>query len=276
MVFYKLDPSATRAVDISGLTVYTYPVPHPDRNMDVHAMFYLIDGQITVIQNGEEYCANPGDVVFLPAYHHHYGRKLYQANTRVYYVHFETKSGDQDIRDKNPAFSEEMIIPVWQHINNPAIVDYFQSLVRSYVSHSPYKGIRCTAFLYLLLTGLSDDYKQKDVKKNPIIEDVLAFLESHPQKFYTISELAKYAGLSPRSLTSHFREITGQSIHKYQMDHKLDHIALLLPSHSYPNLKSISLNFGFYDEFHLITAFKKRFGISPAKYGRKPGHTRSS
>jgi AraC-like DNA-binding protein len=244
--------------------------------MDVHAIFYLIDGQITVILNGEEYCANPGDVVFLPAYHHHYGRKFYKPNTRVYYVHFETKSEDRSIIDQNFQDSKEMILPVWQHINNPIIVDYFQNLVASYVSHSPHKKIRCTAFLNLLLTELSDDYKQKDIEKNPIVEDVLAFLESHPQKFYTISELAKYAGLSPRSLTSHFKKITGQSIHRYQMDHKLDHIALLLPSHVYPNLKSIALNFGFYDEFHLITSFKKKFGISPVRYGKKPRQTHSS
>jgi AraC-like DNA-binding protein len=89
-----------------------------------------------------------------------------------------------------------------------------------------------------------------------------------PDKFYTLKELEKFTGLSRKSLTLHFRDITGQSIHKYQMNDKLEKIAALLRSGSFSNIRSLALDFGFCDEYHLGKCFKKKYGISPRRYSR--------
>jgi AraC-like DNA-binding protein len=88
----------------------------------------------------------------------------------------------------------------------------------------------------------------------------------HHDKFYPIEELEKFTGLSKKSLTLRFREITGQSIHKYQMDNKLENIAVLLRSGNFSNIRNLASDFGFYDEYHLSKCFKKKYGISPYRY----------
>ncbi|MDR1899166.1 MAG: AraC family transcriptional regulator, partial [Treponema sp.] len=109
--------------------------------------------------------------------------------------------------------------------------------------------------------------KQQGTKNNQIIDDVLALFANHPHKFYTIIELAKYTGLCPKTLTSHFKAATGQSIHKYQINSKLEQIEALLRNR-YTNLNSLAINFGFYDEYHLNSCFKKKYGVSPIRYSR--------
>jgi AraC-like DNA-binding protein len=52
------------------------------------------------------------------------------------------------------------------------------------------------------------------------------------------------------------------------MDYKLDRIANLLKARSYIGLKNLAINFGFYDEFHLSSSFKKKFGVSPGRFGK--------
>jgi AraC-like DNA-binding protein len=49
----------------------------------------------------------------------------------------------------------------------------------------------------------------------------------------------------------------------------LDQIAGLIKSRSYTSLKVLASNFGFYDEFHLSAAFKKKFGAAPKGYSRE-------
>jgi AraC-like DNA-binding protein len=138
-----------------------------------------------------------------------------------------------------------------------------------YRSNLSYKTLRCSCLLNLLLTGLADEAKQRDVKNDQIIENVLALITNHPHKFYSISELVKFAGICSKSLTAHFKRATGQSVHKYQIETKLEQVAILLQNGSFSSLKALSINFGFYDEYHLNTCFKKKFGISPVRYSKQ-------
>jgi AraC-like DNA-binding protein len=78
----------------------------------------------------------------------------------------------------------------------------------------------------------------------------------------------KITGLSRKSLMSNFRKTTGQSIHQYQMNNKLEQIAALLRSGAFSNLRGLALDFGFCDEYHLGKCFKKKYGISPRRYSR--------
>jgi AraC-like DNA-binding protein len=109
---------------------------------------------------------------------------------------------------------------------------------------------------------------QRNIKRDQRILECIDLIVHHPDTFYSIEELAKKMHISPKSFTSRFRSETGQSVHKYQMNRKLDQIAMLLRTESYTSLKNLALNYGFYDEFHLSASFKKKFGVSPAGYSK--------
>jgi AraC-like DNA-binding protein len=267
MMHYYFDFPSDRTVIEANHIFYTCPVMHPDRTMDVHDLFYVLEGQERVWLEDEEIINNTGDVTLLPAKYHHYGLFPFKTNTHAIYLHFTTAKEDHPVKKNETVSSNAIVVPSYLHTFNLKIFEYFQDVAKIYKSNSPHKVLKCQAVLNLLLAELSDTYRQQDFKNNQIIDDVLALLANHPHKFYTISELSKYTGLCPKTLTSHFRVATGQSIHKYQINSKLEQIEALLRNR-YTNLRALALNFGFYDEYHLNSCFKKKYGISPIRYSK--------
>jgi AraC-like DNA-binding protein len=265
---YLIDSLSDIMVDDAGEVIYTYPIYHPARFLNFHVMFYVYQGQIPVVLEGKEYHVNPGEVMFLPAHFHHYGTKLYTPDTRCHYIHFPAGPSDGIGEDENSAARHCFLLPPQSYDVPSEIFIYFQCLSKTIKFDSPYRERRCSALLLLILSGLSDAFRRRHIKKYPVIEDILILFEGHPQKFYTIPELIKFTGLKRRTLTGYFREAIGQPIHKYQINWKLERISRILRSHSFSTLNEMSLNFGFFDEYHLSSAFKKKYGVSPVRYSR--------
>lgn len=78
-------------------------------------------------------------------------------------------------------------------------------------------------------------------------------------------------GMSVRTLSKRFKDITGISIHQYQMNTKLESAYHALRSGSV-TVKTVSERFGFCDPYYFSRAFKEKFGVSPSKLiGSAPG-----
>lgn len=92
-------------------------------------------------------------------------------------------------------------------------------------------------------------------------EHLLAHEENPP----TIKELAKLAGLNEYQLKAGFKEIYGNTVYGYLLDHKLDHARVLLDSRKL-QVAQVAYQVGYTNPSHFIAAFKKKFGITPKKY----------
>jgi len=92
-------------------------------------------------------------------------------------------------------------------------------------------------------------------------EHLLKNLESPPG----LKELAKFAGLNEYQLKMGFKEIYGNTVYGYLLDHKLDHSRALLDSHKY-QVNEVAYEIGYTNPSHFIAAFRKKFGITPKKY----------
>jgi AraC-like DNA-binding protein len=92
-------------------------------------------------------------------------------------------------------------------------------------------------------------------------EHLLKNLESPPG----LKELAKFAGLNEYQLKVGFKEIYGNTVYGYLLDHKLDHSRALLDSHKY-QVNEVAYEIGYTNPSHFIAAFRKKFGITPKKY----------
>lgn len=80
-----------------------------------------------------------------------------------------------------------------------------------------------------------------------------------------LKELARLAGLNEYQLKTGFREIYGNSVFGYLLDHKLDHARVLLDSRQY-QVNEVAYEIGYTNPSHFIAAFKKKFGVTPKKY----------
>ena len=93
-----------------------------------------------------------------------------------------------------------------------------------------------------------------------------AILRSRYEEPLTLAKLAKAAGVSRSTLTHRYRAETGMTpfarLHGWRLEAAR---GLLLKG---LRMKEIALRTGFYDEYHLSKAFKRRYGVCPRLYAR--------
>jgi AraC-like DNA-binding protein len=92
-------------------------------------------------------------------------------------------------------------------------------------------------------------------------EHLLRSLDDPP----TLKELAKLAGLNEYQLKVGFKEIYGNTVYGYLLEHKLDHSRALLDKGKY-QVNQVAYEVGYTNPSHFIAAFRKRFGVTPKKY----------
>ncbi len=97
------------------------------------------------------------------------------------------------------------------------------------------------------------------------IKHVKEHLLKHADKPATLKELARLAGLNEYQLKAGFKEIYGNTVFGYLLDHKLDHARVLLDSQKF-QVAQVAYQIGYTNPSHFIAAFKKKFGITPKKY----------
>lgn len=116
--------------------------------------------------------------------------------------------------------------------------------------------------------------RQPDVESCPFLNDeevvrklkhakehLLKHLDGAP----TIKELSKLAGLNEFQLKAGFKEIYGNTVYGYLLDHKLDHARTLLDTKKF-KVNEAATAIGYSNTSHFIAAFRKKFGITPKKY----------
>lgn len=97
------------------------------------------------------------------------------------------------------------------------------------------------------------------------IKHAKEYLLAHEDNPPTIKELARKTGLNEYQLKAGFKEIYGNTVYGYLLDHKLDHSRMLLDSRKF-QVAQVAYQVGYANPSHFIAAFKKKFGVTPKKY----------
>lgn len=86
---------------------------------------------------------------------------------------------------------------------------------------------------------------------------------------WTLSEIAKEAGVSPVYLTQVFRKVEGMPLYRYQLRLRLARALDLLGS--YDDLTVLGLDLGFSSHSHFSSSFRQAYGRTPAEFQRFAG-----
>lgn len=81
----------------------------------------------------------------------------------------------------------------------------------------------------------------------------------------TIKDLSLEVGLNEYQLKLGFKNIYGNSMHHYLLDHKLNHALKLMVTDNF-KVQEAADAIGYANPSHFISAFKKKFGLTPKKY----------
>lgn len=97
------------------------------------------------------------------------------------------------------------------------------------------------------------------------ISKAISLLEKDPLRTFRISELARLCGRSRTRFSTEFKMVTGMAPARYQMVFRLNCIQQQLLRDDV-TLQTLARDFGFSSAYHLSSAFKRYFGVSPASF----------
>ena len=97
------------------------------------------------------------------------------------------------------------------------------------------------------------------------IRKAKALLLEHMAEPPTLEALAAQVGINLKRLKEGFKQLYGQPVYSFLLDHKMDEAQRMLASQQY-NVNEVGLRLGYSTSSHFIAAFKKKFGTTPKKY----------
>jgi AraC-like DNA-binding protein len=101
------------------------------------------------------------------------------------------------------------------------------------------------------------------ISKRILIERVQHHLRRHADRRIRLAELSRAVGASPAYLAEVFREVVGIPLYRYQLELRLARARELLGTQD--DLARLALDLGFSSHSHFSTAFRHRFGDTPAR-----------
>ncbi|MFV0457569.1 MAG: AraC family transcriptional regulator [Actinomycetales bacterium] len=163
-------------------------------------------------------------------------------------------------------------VPPWLVVHNPA--PELVSLLNQELTHDDVgQGGMLDRLLDLLLINTLRTWASQDdgaagwlrTRSDPVVAEVLRSVHEHPERPWTVAELATRAGVSRAAMARRFTEAVGTSPMAYLTEWRLAVGADLLRDEEL-TLGAIARRIGYGSSFSFSTAFKKRYGVSPQEY----------
>jgi AraC-like DNA-binding protein len=120
--------------------------------------------------------------------------------------------------------------------------------------------------LYVLRAWLEeDDAGWATALRDPAITSTLRQIHQHPEKPWTVADLAAIAGLSRAAFAKRFAAVIGQPPLAYLTWWRMTRATRLLRE-SDATLRAIAASCGYASEYAFGKAFKREYGMAPGRY----------
>ena len=103
---------------------------------------------------------------------------------------------------------------------------------------------------------------EENVQKIRRAKDIILERMTDPP---SLENLSLEIGLSLKKLKEGFKQLYGDTVYSYLLDHKMEDARRMLDSQKF-NVNEVSLKLGYSTASHFIAAFKKKYGTTPKKY----------
>jgi AraC-like DNA-binding protein len=104
------------------------------------------------------------------------------------------------------------------------------------------------------------------LKKNQLIEDLLAWIEKNPDKDLSLESAAALTGKSVSTISHLFRKVTGRSFKETILERRIARAEFFLRSFPDMPIRECAAKAGFEDALYFSRLYKKYRGVSPKVY----------
>lgn len=204
---------------------------------------------------GKEVELGPGKIVALPP------RTVYSSRTELsvwhLFMHFSVERPYSQVAQGIYVFKSNRLISL------------ASAIARDFRNRHSYAKIRLKAEVYLCEILLSLPEKDLPVEKklDPRIVKALKILEAS-QPISNL-ELTRKTGMNRTSFSELFHQQTGTTPQAFSRKSRLEKAFLMLHFED-KSIERIAAETGFCDRYHFGRAFKREFGITPARYRKQP------
>ena len=155
------------------------------------------------------------------------------------------------------------------------ISEYFQLIEAEFFSESPYKqrmlGCFLECFLIRFSRALSDCTPAALIREPEKLQmrNVRKAILSHPEKHWTVAEMAAMAVMSQSRFHVAYKAYFGTSPMQDAIEAKLRYATTLLEQRRELTIGQIAQMLGYANEYHFIRLFKTAYGMPPGAYRKQ-------
>jgi len=220
-------------------------------NKSCYVLSCRISGESTFTQNGKEFTAKQGDVLYIP-----YGSSYRQSCKRekVICIHLEAFSA---------APSNIMLL---RANDTEYVCSLFLKCYKIFTEKEHAFEYACMSVLYEILSVVSFDSFNSATSNNSALSLAMQYLSTHVfEQDFSIETLCENANISRTYFNKIFKKAYNTTPIKYINDIRINKAKLLLKSGNYTN-EEVSALCGFSDVKYFYVIFKKHTGQTTLEY----------
>lgn len=232
-------------------------------------LYYIVEGSVRIICNGQESTLHPGDVGFINWFEPHRGIE-FSDNTVFYTVLIDLELIDQGFLEWHSEFLIKSHHAIPTFIKQPReITRILDELIHELESKEVAYPFIVKSSVYNILGRLIRMHNKaypNEVKKMPaslnIVRGILKYISSHYKNPISLELLAKEFAFSKSHLCHIFKEYTNLTIHQYINEIRCRHAASLIMNNI--PLSEVYQEVGFNNYNYFSRIFKNIYGIRPS------------
>ena len=231
---------------------------------------FVSAGRGTLTLQGRDHDLAPGSVFAYGPGIPHAIRTDPRHRLRKYYVDFVGTAAAARMQASRIAAGSVLRVP-----QPHEIAEIFDLLQQCGLAHSSHAPALCVQLLGVLLTKIAErGLRADDVDPKALAtyERFRAFLSSERRRLASVAQAARDCGISTAYACRLFRRFDATSPYQYLLRERMNLAADLLSRReaegNRPLVKQVAAHLGFADPYQFSRAFKRVFGISPARFQR--------
>ena len=245
-------------------------------------LFYILSGEGEIEFQNKSYNLYPDTVILFKAGTEYEWKT---SGIEYYTINFDYTQEFSDIKRTFHPFSSAAFdgksafdcgyIEDYTQLNQPIII-YNAALLKRQIKNLTYESILSDEYSPALLSLMMSEtiinilrIHNREASGTPDnvqkIKEIIEYIHSNYQKNITNQNIAEYFGYNPSYIGRVFKQITGQSLHSYILEFRLQIAMELLTNQDIP-IGEIYKQIGFTDFYHFSKIFKKKTGKTPTQY----------